>query len=135
MAQSAPSAQAEDHAFELTDRVGKGRLITDDQEKMHALEVLTEHLLPGRWRDARRPTQQELDVTTVVSMSIESASAKIRTGPPKDSDEDYQLPVWAGLLPFRPQFLDAVNDPKLREGIPVPDYIVHSPRRRPTPLA
>jgi len=59
MAQSAPSAQAEDHAFELTDRVGKGRLIIDDQEKMHALEVLTEHLLPGRWRDTRRPTQQE----------------------------------------------------------------------------
>jgi len=131
----APSVCSHSMNYRSVVLFGKGRLITDDQEKMRALELLTDHLLPGRWCDARRPTQKELDATTVVSLSIESASAKIRTGPPMDDEEDYQLPVWAGLLPIRQQFLDAVNDPKLREGIPVPDYVVNSPRRRPTPPA
>jgi len=108
---------------------GRGHLITDDPEKMRALEALTEHLLPGRWSDARRPTQKELDATTVVAVPIESASAKIRSGPPMDDAEDYRLPVWAGLLPIRQQFLDPVADPKLREGISVPDHVLHYPKR------
>lgn len=102
---------------------GRGALIESDAEKLQALEGLTERILRGRWRDARKPTRQELDATTVVSITIESASAKVRTGPPIDDEEDYQLPVWAGVLPLRQQAFVPINDPRLGRDIPVPDYI------------
>ncbi len=109
---------------------GRGRLIEAEQEKLAALEVLTEHILPGRWRDARRPNRQELDATVVVSIAIESASAKVRTGPPVDDEDDYQLPVWAGVLPIGQQALPPVNDPRLRADIPVPPSVSHYRRTR-----
>jgi uncharacterized protein len=108
---------------------GRGRLIKTEQEKLAALEVLTEHIVPGRWQDARRPNRQELDATTVVSIAIESASAKVRTGPPVDDEDDYQLPVWAGVLPIQQQALTPVSDPRLRKDIPVPSSV--SNYRRP----
>jgi uncharacterized protein len=109
---------------------GRGRLIEAEQEKLAALEVLTEHILPGRWQDARRPTRQELDATTVVSITIESASAKVRTGPPVDDEADYELPVWAGVLPIQQQTLTPVNDPRLRKDIPVPSSVSNYRRTR-----
>jgi nitroimidazol reductase NimA-like FMN-containing flavoprotein (pyridoxamine 5'-phosphate oxidase superfamily) len=109
---------------------GRGRLIEAEQEKLAALEVLTEHILPGRWKDARRPNQQELDATAVVSIAIESASAKMRTGPPADDEEDYQLPVWAGVLPIQQQALTPVNDPRLRKDIPIPQSVSNYRRTR-----
>jgi nitroimidazol reductase NimA-like FMN-containing flavoprotein (pyridoxamine 5'-phosphate oxidase superfamily) len=102
---------------------GTGKIVEDDEAKMCALEVLTNHVVDGRWDDARKPTPKELNATTVVEMSLESASAKVRVGPPGDEDEDYALPVWAGVLPLRQQAMDVIQDPKLSEGIPVPEYI------------
>ena len=109
---------------------GRGRLIEAEQEKLAALEVLTGHILPGRWRDARKPNRQELDATAVVSIAIESASAKVRTGPPADDEDDYQLPVWAGVLPIQQQALTPVNDPRLRKDIPVPPSVSNYRRTR-----
>lgn len=109
---------------------GRGTLIETEQEKLAALEVLTEHIVPGRWQDARRPNRQELDATAVVSVAIESASAKVRTGPPADDEDDYQLPVWAGVLPIQQQPLTPVDDPRLRKDVPVPSSISHYRRTR-----
>lgn len=108
---------------------GKGQVLETDDEKLAALEVLTEHIARGRWMDARQPSQKELDSTTVVAVPIESASAKIRTGPPGDEDEDYALPVWAGVLPLPSQPLAQLDDPQLRAGITAPDYITRYSRR------
>jgi nitroimidazol reductase NimA-like FMN-containing flavoprotein (pyridoxamine 5'-phosphate oxidase superfamily) len=102
---------------------GRGKSLSDDSEKLHGLNVISDHLMPGRWADARLPTQKELDQTSVVSITIEEASAKISTGPPEDEAEDYELPFWAGVLPIEQRILDPVDDPKLRSGIPIPEYI------------
>lgn len=102
---------------------GHGRIITDNDEKLHALEAITEHVAQGRWYDARQPTRKELGATTVIAMPIESASAKIRSGPPKDDEEDLALPIWAGVLPFAQTTLTPVADPKLSSGIAVPQYV------------
>ena len=104
---------------------GRGEIVTDADAKWAALEAITEHVLPGRWADARRPTAKEMQATTVVAMAIESASAKTRSGPPGDDEEDYALPVWAGVLPLQVQALPLEADPRLRAGIEVPDYVAH----------
>jgi nitroimidazol reductase NimA-like FMN-containing flavoprotein (pyridoxamine 5'-phosphate oxidase superfamily) len=109
---------------------GRGRLIEAEKEKLAALEVLTEHILRGRWQDARKPNRQELDATAVVSIAIESASAKVRTGPPADDEDDYQLPVWAGVLPIQQQALTPVSDPRLRKDISVPPSVSNYRRMR-----
>jgi len=109
---------------------GRGRLIEPDGEKLQALEVLTEHILRGRWQDARQPNRQELDATSVVAIAIESASAKIRTGPPMDDEADYSLPIWAGVIPLRQQALVPIADPRLAPGIPVPGYVTRYDRTR-----
>lgn len=101
---------------------GKGHLIETDEEKLQALELFTERIAPGRWDDARKPNRNELKATSVVSISIETASAKIRTGPPVDDEEDMQLPVWAGVLPLKQQVGLPISAPELREDIPVPEY-------------
>ena len=102
---------------------GKGDLIEDEDEKMAALELFTEKLIPGRWADARIPNATELKATSVVTVTIESASAKIRTGPPKDDEEDYALNVWAGVLPMQ-QITGAPEvDPASRHEVPVPAYL------------
>lgn len=79
---------------------GRGRLLEDDAEKMAALAAFTEKILPGRWADARLPNPVEMKATSVIAVDIESASAKVRTGPPHDDDEDIDLPVWVGVLPL-----------------------------------
>lgn len=102
---------------------GKGRPVTDEAEKLAALEAVTEHLIPGRWRDARRPSRKELNATRVVAIKIEEASAKIRMGLPVDDTEDYALPVWAGVLPLQEIPLPPIRDEKLPEEIFLPEYI------------
>ena len=102
---------------------GRGEAVPDE-EKMECLKQFTDRLLPGRWDDARQPTAPELKATTIVSIPIELASAKVRVGPPKDDEDDYQLPVWAGVLPIKQQISSPQNDPKLADDIVVPDYIV-----------
>ena len=78
---------------------GRAKLIGDEQEKFDALRAFTEHIAPRRWADIRPPTEKELKATTVLSLPIEEASAKIRTGNPVDDAEDYNLDVWAGVIP------------------------------------
>lgn len=108
---------------------GHGRTLEAHDEKMAALAVLTEHLARGRWQDARLPTLSELDATTVVAITIESASAKLHSGPPNDEAEDYALPVWAGVLPLQQAALPPVPDPQLAPGIAAPEYLLHYRRQ------
>jgi len=102
---------------------GRAQVIEDDEAKLAAFENFFEHVMPGRWLDARKPNHKELTQTAVIELSLDDASAKIRTGPPSDDEEDHNLPVWAGLLPFELTAKPAVDDPKLRPGIDRPDYI------------
>ena len=109
---------------------GTGRLVTDAQEKLAALEAVTEHLIPGRWQEARLPNQKELNATSVVSIRIDEASAKVRVGPPVDEEEDYTLPVWAGILPLQETPLAPLRDELQSEEVPLPDYVAGYSRRR-----
>lgn len=102
---------------------GTGTLLESEAEKLAALEAFAEHIARGRWADARTPTRKELKATSVVSIPIETAAAKIRTGPPMDDDEDYSLPIWAGVLPLTLQPGVAIADPRLVGGVDVPAYV------------
>jgi uncharacterized protein len=109
---------------------GTGRLVTDEQEKLAALEAVTEHLIPGRWKEARLPNHKELNATSVVSIRIDEASAKVRVGPPVDEEEDYGLPVWAGVLPLQEMPLTPIRDELQTNEVPVPEYIACYSRQR-----
>ena len=102
---------------------GRGRLVDGDEATMEALRTFTERLLPGRWDDARSPNAKELKATSVVAVTIDTASAKVRNGPPGDEEEDYDLPYWAGVLPMRMAVSEPVADGRLPESVPVPGYI------------
>lgn len=102
---------------------GVGRILSDPKEKNDALFALTERILPGRWDDSRLPTKKELKGTTIIEMPIESATAKVRTGGPKDDAEDYASDWWAGVIPIQQKYLAAVPDPKLEKEIAVPRYL------------
>lgn len=101
---------------------GRATLVEDREEKMAALLALSEHFVRGRWADVREPTEQEMKQTTVLSLPLVEASAKIRTGPPLDDEEDYAMDVWAGVIPLRLVAEDPIADPRLAEGIQVPVY-------------
>lgn len=103
--------------------LGNATLVTDDQEKYDALKALTEHFVPGRWEDVRWPTELELKATSVLKLAINEASAKIRTGPPVDDDEDYSMSVWAGVIPITLTAGDPIPDPKLAPNIDLPDHL------------
>ena len=109
---------------------GRGRLVTEEQEKLAALEAVTEHLIPGRWKEARLPSSKELNATSVVSIQIDEASAKIRMGPPVDDEEDYKLPVWAGVLPVQEVPLHPIQDGLQSESVSLPGYIERYSRKR-----
>lgn len=109
---------------------GKGRPLEDEQEKLSALKAVAEHLIPGRWQEARLPNRKEMNATRVVSIRIDEASAKVRTGPAVDEQEDYALPVWAGVLPLEEQALPPVRDDLLPGNIPLPDYVAQYSRKR-----
>ena len=104
--------------------LGRATLIEDRNEKLSALLALSEHMIPGRWNEVRGPSETELQQTTVLSLPIDEASAKIRTGPPLDDEEDYAMSVWAGVLPMRLQFDQPISDPRLPGNIEVPDYVL-----------
>jgi nitroimidazol reductase NimA-like FMN-containing flavoprotein (pyridoxamine 5'-phosphate oxidase superfamily) len=109
---------------------GTGRLIVDEREKLAALQAVTEHLIPGRWQEARPPNRKELNATSVVSIRIDEASAKLRAGPPLDDEEDYSLPVWAGVLPLRESSLPPARDALQSDDVPLPDYLAQYSRPR-----
>jgi nitroimidazol reductase NimA-like FMN-containing flavoprotein (pyridoxamine 5'-phosphate oxidase superfamily) len=109
---------------------GSGQEVNDEGEKLAALEAVTEHLIPGRWREARLPSRKELNATRVVSIQIDEASAKVRVGPPIDDAEDYSLPVWAGVLPLQEISLSPVRDQLQTESIALPEYIARYARTK-----
>jgi nitroimidazol reductase NimA-like FMN-containing flavoprotein (pyridoxamine 5'-phosphate oxidase superfamily) len=110
---------------------GRARALEDPEEKLEALRVMIEKLVPGRWEDVRGPNREEFARTLVLAVPLDEASAKIRRGPPVDDDEDYALDCWAGVLPVRTQVDKPVDDPRLPESMAVPGYIDEFLRRNP----
>lgn len=108
---------------------GQATTIEGNDAKNAAFREFFEHLMPGRWNDVRKPNAKELAQTAVIELSLAEASAKIRKGPPDDDDEDYGLPIWAGLLPLTLEAGQPEDDPRLGEGIGRPDYL-SAPRRK-----
>ena len=110
--------------------LGKATLVDDPKEKLAALRILSEHILPGRWDDARQPNERELKQTSVLRVPIEEFSAKVRVGPPIDDEEDYSLPTWAGVVPLEMVAGKPIDDARLLPGIESPEYSRHYTRKR-----
>jgi len=110
--------------------LGTAQLVEDPKEKMNALHVFTEQVARGRWNDVRKPTEQELKATTVLALPLEEVSAKVRTGPPLDDEEDYALPMWAGVLPLKLTAQEPLRDARANPAIPAPAYLTHYSRAK-----
>jgi uncharacterized protein len=103
--------------------LGKATLLDGAEEKLTALRVLSEHILPGRWDEARQPNERELKATSVLRVPIDEFSAKVRTGPPIDDPEDYSFPTWAGVIPLQTVASTPVRDPQLDASCELPEYL------------
>ena len=110
--------------------LGKATAVEDEKEKIAALRILSEHIIPGRWEDARLPNERELKATLVLKLPIEEFSAKVRTGPPIDDEDDYSFPTWAGVLPLAVEARTPVPDPRLEVSREVPPYLRQWTRQR-----
>jgi nitroimidazol reductase NimA-like FMN-containing flavoprotein (pyridoxamine 5'-phosphate oxidase superfamily) len=104
---------------------GVASLVSGEDEKIEALRAFTDHIVPGRWQEVRPPNKSELRATAVLSLPIQEASAKVRTGDPVDAEEDYALNVWAGVIPLKLCADAPKNDARLRNGINLPSYILN----------
>ena len=104
---------------------GRAVEITDDAERSSALDHLVDTLVPGQAAAVRPMTRNEIKGTTVLRLPITEASAKVRTGGPVDEPEDYDLPIWAGVLPVKTIYGPPIPDPDLRQSLPIPDHIAH----------
>jgi hypothetical protein len=102
---------------------GEAHVIGDETERRRALDTLVERLVPGRNEQLRPMTMKELKQTAVMRLSLERASAKVRTGPPVDEEEDYDWPVWAGVLPVATAVGQPIPDSRLRDGVEVPPHV------------
>jgi len=109
---------------------GKGWIVKEDQKNLAALEAITEHIIPGRWNEARLPNRKEMNATSVVSIKIDQASAKVRSGPPGDDEADYELPIWAGVLPLQEMSLSPVRDELMIRDVAVPGYVMRYSRKQ-----
>lgn len=105
--------------------LGNAVLVDNSQEKLQALHAFTEKILPGRWNEARQPSEKEQKATSILRLPLTEVSAKVRTGPPMDDEPDYALPVWAGVIPVRLAFDSPVRDENCDPAIPTPAYVVH----------
>lgn len=112
--------------------LGTARPVDSAAEKLTALEAIVEHIVPGRWAEARTPSDSELNATTVLALPLDEASAKVRTGPPLDDEDDYELAVWAGVVPLASEPGAPQPDPLLRDGITLPQSLA-AYRRPATP--
>jgi hypothetical protein len=101
--------------------LGKANLVEDPDEKLKALHAISEHIIPGRWAESRQPNDKELKATSVIRLPIEEFSAKVRTGPPIDDEEDYSFPVWAGVLPLATTTGRPIADKQVE--LAVPEYV------------
>ncbi len=105
--------------YESVTVFGQAELVTDADEKLQALKIITEHIIKGRWDEVRKPNKKELNVTSVLKIKISEASAKIRTGPPSDDKADYDLPVWAGIVPIDKVYGEPIADALLKSGVEI----------------
>src|SRR5215475_7285930 len=103
--------------------LGTAKVVDDPKEKIEALRRFTEHIMKGRWEEIRWPNEQEMKGTTVLALPLEEVSAKVRTGGPIDEEEDYSLPVWAGVLPIKAIPQEPAADARLNPNTPLPEYI------------
>jgi nitroimidazol reductase NimA-like FMN-containing flavoprotein (pyridoxamine 5'-phosphate oxidase superfamily) len=103
--------------------LGTARAVEDPDEKLAGLRAIAEHVLPGRWKEARLPNAAELKQTLLLALPLDEASAKVRTGPPKDQEEDYDLPIWAGEVPMRLTWLPPRPDPQLADDVEIPPSV------------
>jgi len=103
---------------------GVARLVTDPEEKMLALRIITEHLVPGQWSYTRQPSKKELAATSALALPLTEASVKTRAGGPSDEPEDYALDIWAGVVPVTTGFGEPEPDAVLRPSIGTPPHIV-----------
>jgi hypothetical protein len=104
--------------------------ILDEGSVCRALEAFTEHIVPGRWAEVRQPTPQELIVTSVLKLPLSEASAKVRTGPPDDEEQDYSIPVWAGIIPLKLIATTPTADSRLPQEMTLPSYLHNYTRNR-----
>ena len=102
--------------------LGRAMPVEGRDEKLAALAAFSEQVMPGRWKDLRDTTDAELKGTLVLSLTLKEVSAKVRTGPPKDDEEDYALPLWAGVVPLKLTAGNPIADPRLPKGIEPPRY-------------
>jgi nitroimidazol reductase NimA-like FMN-containing flavoprotein (pyridoxamine 5'-phosphate oxidase superfamily) len=102
--------------------LGKGREVVDREERLRVLEALVEHVCAGRGRDARAPNEAEFRQTLVIAIPLAEASAKIRSGPAGDEEEDYALPIWAGVIPLTLTPSAPIDDDRLVPGVKAPEY-------------
>jgi nitroimidazol reductase NimA-like FMN-containing flavoprotein (pyridoxamine 5'-phosphate oxidase superfamily) len=110
--------------------LGKATLMDDPEEKLEALRLLSEHIIPGRWEDSRQPDEKELKATSVLRLPIQEFSAKVRQGPVVDDEADYSFPTWAGIVPLEMIAGAPVDDSRLLEGQEVPQYARRYTRKR-----
>lgn len=97
--------------------LGHAKFVSDLQEKAEALRVITNHIVPGRWEETRATTEKELKSTSVLALELEEVSAKVRTGGPIDDEEDYALPIWAGVVPLRSVPSAPIPDERIVPGL------------------
>ena len=109
---------------------GRAALVEEPEAKLAALFAFSEQVIPGRWDDVRAPNEQELKATTVLSLPLAEVSAKVRTGPPIDDDEDYALNTWAGVLPLKISAGELISDPRLPKTIEPPAYTLNYRREK-----
>ena len=102
---------------------GAPQLIEDEDGKLHGMKVISEHTMPGRWDELREPLDREVKMTGVIAVDIETASAKISDGMPDDEDEDYDIPIWAGVLPIESRLTELQSDDRLLDGV-TPSVVV-----------
>jgi len=103
---------------------GEALIVTDVEEQYKALEIISNQIIPNRWEEVRLPNDKELKATKILKIPIAEASAKIRIGPPVDDKEDYDLPIWAGVIPIIKIYGEPMADPILKEGIPIPESVL-----------
>lgn len=103
---------------------GKAKKVEDEAEKLFGFKVVSDQVLEGRWEEVRQPSPKEMKATTLLELNIDEASAKVRTGDCGNDDADYDLDIWTGVVPIDRVYRNAINDPKLRDGIKVSPSVV-----------
>jgi uncharacterized protein len=105
--------------------IGKAKEVTDHGEQLHAMETISEHVVPGRWTEVRRPSEREIRQTRILRVDLAEASAKVRAGGPKDAKEDLALPMWAGVLPLQLRTATPLTDDLVDALVAIPDHVLH----------